>query len=62
VINRIFQFGAPTPFSIVIDAEGKFVGSFPWKLPQGQAGLAELLRRSGVAVAVIEPAPASPAK
>jgi thiol-disulfide isomerase/thioredoxin len=50
VINRIFQFGAPTPFSLVIDAEGKFAGTFPWKLPQGQQGLAELLRRSGVPV------------
>jgi peroxiredoxin len=50
VINRIFGFGAPTPFSIVIDAEGRFVGSFPWKLPQGQQGLAELLRRCGVPV------------
>jgi len=50
VINRMFQFGAPTPFSIVIDAEGRFVGSFPWKLPQGRQGLAELLHRCGVAV------------
>jgi thiol-disulfide isomerase/thioredoxin len=50
VINRIFGFGAPTPFSIVLDAEGRFVGSFPWKLPQGQQGLAELLRRCGVPV------------
>jgi peroxiredoxin len=49
-IFQIFQFGAPTPFSIVIDADGRFVGMFPWKLPQGQQGLAELLRRSGVAV------------
>lgn len=48
VINRIFQFGAPTPFSMVVDAEGRFVGLFPWKLPQGQQGLAELLRRCGV--------------
>jgi peroxiredoxin len=51
VINRIFQFGAPTPFSMVVDAEGRFVGLFPWKLPQGQQGLAELLRRCGVTVA-----------
>lgn len=50
VINRLFQFGAPTPFSMVVDAEGRFVGLFPWKLPQGQAGLAELLRRCGVPV------------
>jgi peroxiredoxin len=50
VINRIFQFGAPTPFSMVADAEGRFVGMFPWKLPQGQSGLAELLRRCGVPV------------
>lgn len=48
VINRLFQFGAPTPFSMVADAEGRFVGMFPWKLPQGQQGLAELLRRCGV--------------
>jgi len=51
VINRIFQFGAPTPFSMVVDTEGRFVGLFPWKLPQGQQGLAELLRRCGVPVA-----------
>lgn len=50
VINRLFQFGAPTPFSMVVDAEGRFVGLFPWKLPQGQQGLAELLRRCGVPV------------
>ncbi|MBL9204008.1 MAG: TlpA family protein disulfide reductase [Opitutaceae bacterium] len=50
VINRLFQFGAPTPFSMVVDAEGRLVGLFPWKLPQGQQGLAELLRRSGVPV------------
>jgi peroxiredoxin len=50
VINRIFQFGVPTPFSLVIDSNGKFAGTFPWKLPQGQQGLAELLRRSGVSV------------
>jgi thiol-disulfide isomerase/thioredoxin len=48
VINRLFQFGAPTPLSMVVDAEGRFVGLFPWKLPQGQEGLAELLRRCGV--------------
>jgi peroxiredoxin len=48
VINRLFQFGAPTPFSMVVDAAGRFVGLFPWKLPQGQEGLAELLRRCGV--------------
>jgi thiol-disulfide isomerase/thioredoxin len=48
-INRIFGFGAPTPFSIVIDGEGRFLGMFPWKLPQGQQGLAELLRRAGLA-------------
>jgi peroxiredoxin len=60
VINRIFQFGVPTPFSLVIDAEGKFAGTFPWKLPQGQQGLAELLRRSGVPVdpADLPPPPA----
>ena len=51
VINRLFQFGAPTPFSMVVDAGGKFVGLFPWKLPQGQQGLAELLRRCGVPAA-----------
>jgi peroxiredoxin len=50
VVNRIFGFGAPTPFSMVIDAEGRFVGTFPWKLPQGQQGLAELLLRCGVPV------------
>ncbi len=48
VVNRIFQFGAPTPFSLVLDREGRFLGTFPWKLPQGQQGLAELLRRAGV--------------
>jgi thiol-disulfide isomerase/thioredoxin len=57
-INRIFGFGAPTPFSIVIDAEGRFVGSFPWKLPQGQEGLAELLRRCGVIAAARDVPPA----
>ncbi len=60
VINRLFGFGAPTPFSIVLDAEGRFVGSFPWKLPQGQAGLAELLRRSGLSVDPAELPPATP--
>lgn len=45
VINRLFQFGAPTPFSMVADAEGRLVGMFPWELPQG---LTELLRRWGV--------------
>lgn len=50
VINRLFQFGAPTPFSMVVDAEGRLVGLFPWKLPQGQQGLAELLRRCSVPV------------
>lgn len=61
VINRIFQFGAPTPFSLVIDGEGKFVGMFPWKLPQGQQGLAELLRRSGIPVDPSDlPPPATP--
>ncbi|MBK8857353.1 MAG: redoxin domain-containing protein [Opitutaceae bacterium] len=48
-INRTFQFGAPTPFSIVVDAEGRFVGMFPWKVPEvGPQGLAELLRRCGI--------------
>jgi peroxiredoxin len=59
-INRLFGFGAPTPFSIVLDAEGRFVGSFPWKLPQGQAGLAELLRRGGLQVDPAELPPATP--
>jgi thiol-disulfide isomerase/thioredoxin len=54
VINRIFQFGAPTPFSIVIDGDGRFIGAFPWKLPQGQQGLAELLRRAGVPVSAAD--------
>jgi thiol-disulfide isomerase/thioredoxin len=60
VINRLFQFGAPTPFSMVVDAEGRFAGLFPWKLPQGRQGLAELLRRCGVPVKP-EDLPASPA-
>ncbi|MBL9191445.1 MAG: redoxin domain-containing protein [Opitutaceae bacterium] len=60
VINRLFQFGAPTPLSMVVDAEGKFAGLFPWKLPQGRQGLAELLRRCGVPVKA-EDLPASPA-
>ncbi len=60
VINRIFQFGAPTPFSLVIDGEGKFAGTFPWKLPQGQWGLAELLRRCGVRVAPADLVPTQP--
>lgn len=48
-IFRTFQFGAPTPFAIVVDAEGRFVGMFPWKVPEvGPQGLAELLRRCGV--------------
>jgi peroxiredoxin len=59
VINRLFQFGAPTPFSMVVDAEGRFVGVFPWKLPQGQQGLAELLRRCGVPVDPKDLPPAS---
>ncbi len=49
-IFRTFQFGVPTPFSIVVDAEGRFVGTFPWKVPEvGPQGLAELLRRCGMA-------------
>jgi len=60
-IFRTFQFGAPTPFSIVVDAEGRFVGMFPWKVPEvGSQGLAELLRRTGVPVAAgdLPPPPA----
>jgi hypothetical protein len=55
VVNRIFQFGAPTPFSLVLDREGRFLGTFPWKLPQGQQGLAELLRRAGVTLPLAAP-------
>lgn len=48
-IFRTFQFGAPTPFAIVVDGESRFMGAFPWKTPEvGRQGLAELLRRCGV--------------
>jgi hypothetical protein len=48
-VFRAFQFGAPTPFAIVVDAAGRFAGAFPWKVAGvGEEGLATLLRRCGV--------------
>jgi thiol-disulfide isomerase/thioredoxin len=41
---------APMPFVLVLDAEGKLVGKVAPKVPTSARGLAELLRRAGVAV------------
>jgi len=41
---------APMPFALVLDAGGKLVGKVAPKVPTSARGLAELLRRAGVAV------------